>query len=109
MTLTIPFQYADSLPLVPESEHSIAYIIDVTTGALVDEAGNFETAINYIQDGQHIACAIQAETHWCLGDPECSYCSTYGSIIRTQEALQASFDHERRLQEDCFGLQVVAA
>lgn len=114
MSLTIPFQYAANLPLVPESEHSIAYILDVTTGELVDEAGNFETAINYVQDGQHIAVAIKDELHWCItgGTPNedgCAYCESYGPVIRTQAALQASFDHERRLQEDCFGLAEVAA
>lgn len=109
MSLPIPFQYAANLPLVPECETSIAYILDVTTGELVDEAGNFETAINYIQDTGHIAVAIKDEVHWCLGNPECYYCETYGPVIRTQAALQAAFDHERRLQEDCFGLAEVAA
>ena len=106
--LTIPFQYADSLPLVP-SEGTIAYIIDVATGELYDEAGNFETAISYIQTTEYIAVACADEVHWCGGSTECAYCETYGPVVRTQEALQASFDHERRLQEDCFNLAAVAA
>lgn len=111
--LTIPFQYADSLPLVP-SEGTIAYIIDVATGELYDEAGNFETAISYIQTTEYIAIACADELHWCRtggtpGESHCHYCESYGPVVRTQEALQASFDHERRLQEDCFNLVAVAA
>ena len=105
--LTIPFQYADSLPLVP-SEGTIAYIIDVATGELYVEAGNFETAISYIQTTEYIAIACADEVHVCRQD-DCLYCETYGPIVRTQADLQASFDHERRLQEDCFNLVAVAA
>lgn len=105
--LTIPFQYADSLPLVP-SEGTIAYIIDVATGELYDEAGNFETAISYIQTTEYVAIACADEVHTCHQD-DCRYCETYGPIVRTQADLQASFDHERRLQEDCFNLVAVAA
>lgn len=105
------------LPLIPQSENTVAFIIDIETGEVVDEAYNYETAINYIGDLTHIAIAVQDEVHWCRTWPleareTCSYCETYGPVIRTREALQAAFDHERAVQADCFGLpliEVVAA
>lgn len=114
MTLTIPFQYADQIPLVPADEHSIAYMIDVETGEVYDEAGNFETAITMINSSEYIGVAIQDEVHWCRTWPlesreTCGYCETYGPIIRTKAQLQEAFDHERRLVEDCFNLQAVGA
>jgi hypothetical protein len=95
-TLTIPFQYADSIPLVHD-EDTFAYIIDVESGEVVDEAYNFDTAINYIQDLGHVAVAVK---DWFWFD---------GTVRATQAEVQAAFDHERRLQEDCFSLQAVAA
>ena len=65
-------------------------------------------AISYIQTTEYIAIACADEVHVCRQD-DCLYCETYGPIVRTQATLQAAFDAERRLQEDCFGLTVVAA
>lgn len=89
-TLTIPFQYAANLPLVPANANTVAYIVDVETGDLYDEAFNFETAMTYIAARGYIAIACAPDAH------------------RTVEAMQAAFDQERRYQEDCFGLDAVA-
>jgi len=94
--LTIPFQYADSLPLVPEHDDEFAHIVNIATGEHVDTAYNFDTAINYIQDGEHVAVALRDWT-W-LHD---------GTLRATQAEVQAAFDRERRLFEDCFGVQAV--
>lgn len=107
MALTIPFQYADNLPLIPE-EGVLAYIIDIHTGELFDQASNWETAVSYIQGLNYIAIACADEIHWCGGNPDCYYCETYGPLVRTQAQLQDMFDYERRIQEDCFNLRRVA-
>ncbi len=105
-TLTPLFIPVQDIPLVHD-EGTIAYIIDVATGQIVDSTSTIDTAINYIQDLGHIAVAVADEIHWCGGNPECGYCETYGPVVRTQEALQAAFDYERAIQEDCFGLHAV--
>lgn len=87
-------KYADNLPLVHD-EDTFAYIIEIETGHVVDEAGNFETAENYIQDLGHVAIAVK---DWLWRD---------GTVRATQAQVQAAFDRERALAEDCFGLPVV--
>ena len=59
MALTIPFQFADNLPLIPEDADAFAYIVNVKTGRVEDVAYNFDTAINYIQELRFIAIAIR--------------------------------------------------
>ena len=94
--LTIPFQYADNLPLVPEEE-VFAHIIDIETGGHYDDAYNFETAINDIQSGGLVAVAVR---DWLWFD---------GTVRATPEEVLAVFDRERRLFEDCFNAEVRVA
>ena len=82
------------IPLVHD-EGTFAYIIDVATGEVFDEAGNYETAENYIQSLDYIAVAV---TDWLWSD---------GTIRATRAEVQEAFDRERRLQEDCFSLPPV--
>lgn len=104
--LTIPFRYADNLPLIPDAS-TVAYIIDIATGELWDEAGNYESAINYVQTGDYLAVACADERHWCSQE-DCLYCATYGPIVHSQADMQAGFDRERALYEDCFEAEAVA-
>jgi hypothetical protein len=105
-TLTPLFIPVADIPLVHD-EGTIAYIIEIATGAIVDSTSTIDTALNYIQDLGHVAVAVADEIHWCGGKSDCYYCETYGPVVRTQEELQRAFDHEREIQEDCFGLQTV--
>ncbi len=89
-------KYADNLPLVPEHEDAFAYIVDIETGEHVDTAYNFDTAINFIQNGPFVAVAIK---DWLWRD---------GGLRAPLNEVQDAFDHERRLMEDCFGLEAVA-
>lgn len=93
--MSAALKYADNLPLVHD-EGVFAYIIEIETGHVVDEAYNFDSAINYIQDHRHVAVAI---TDWNWMD---------GTTRATQAEVQEAFDHERKLQEDCFSLPAVA-
>jgi hypothetical protein len=88
-------KYAGNLPLV-HNEGVFAYIIETETGEVVDEAYNFDSAINYIQDLHHIAIAI-GDWNWMDG-----------TLRATQAEVQEAFNNERRLQEDCFGLEPLA-
>ena len=88
-------KYADNIPLVHDDE-TFAYIIEIETGHVVDTAWNFDSAITYIQDLGHVAIAVR---DWNWMD---------GTVRATQAEVQEAFDHERRLQEDCFGLAAVA-
>jgi len=105
-TLTPLFIPVQDIPLVHD-EGTIAYIIEIATGAIVDSTSTIDTAINYIQDLEHVAVAVADEEHWCNDQHHCLYCAMYGHVVRTQAQLQAAFDHERTIQEDCFGLRPV--
>lgn len=89
------WRYAGELPLALD-EGDFAHIIEIASGAYVDTAGNYETAENYIQDGEHVAIAL---TDWLWSD---------GTVRATRAEVQAAFDRERLLQEDCFGYEPVA-
>lgn len=72
------------LPLISD-EGVVAEVYDIETGEHVDSTYNFESAITYIQDGQHIAVAVADENDRL-----------------TIERMNDLFIHERRLFEDCF-------
>lgn len=71
------------LPLVSD-EGVVAEIFDIETGEHYDSAFNYESALTYIQDGQHIAVAIMP------------------SDLLTVEQMNSLFVAERRLFEDCY-------
>lgn len=72
------------LPLISD-EGVVAEVFDIETGEHVDSTFNFESAINYIAGGQHIAVAVADENERL-----------------TVERMNDLFIHERRLYEDCF-------
>lgn len=72
------------LPLISD-EGVVAEVYDIETGEHVDSTFNFESAITYIQDGQHIAVAVADENERL-----------------TVERMNDLFIHERRLFEDCW-------
>jgi len=79
-------------PVFPDPE-DFAYILDADTGEYVDTVYNFDSAISYIQDLEHVAIAAR---DWLWYD---------GTLRATKAELQEAFNDERRLQEDCFGLE----
>ena len=77
------------LPLISD-EGVVAEVFDIETGEHVDSTFNFESAINYIAGGQHIAVAVADENERL-----------------TMERMNDLFLHERRLVEDCWSVRRV--
>ena len=75
------------LPLVSD-EGVVAEVFDIETGQHVDSTYNFESALTYIQDGQHIAVAVADENEFY-----------------TVSRMTERFTYERELIEDCFNLR----
>lgn len=80
------------LPLISD-EDVVAEIYNIETGAHVDSAYNLESALTYVQDCEHIAVAV-ADELWASGE-----------VRYTLTQAQDAYNNERRLQEDCFGLE----
>jgi hypothetical protein len=74
---------------------TVAMIFDAETGQHYDDAGNLESAINYIHQGaEYVVIGVGPEL-WRDGD-----------VRLTEREVQEAIEHEYALVSDCFGWRV---